>query len=252
MSDQIVLSPKIYTIYKFFEKSRNQNWKENPFKNFKKINNFNVKIARNISNLNFYLIDIPLSNKIKPSYVIYYLKNIEYRNVFSADIIKFILKKQIDENHWIEEEIYHGASNIFKCHSSKFSILFFNDTESTNNVSETKYFTHYTILKDKDSGSNILRIELVLNNLDLDQEIDIYIYTNMISNILKATYSKFKIDFNVNSEKIIEIEKSVDLDNNDKQTQTLESLLEKDNADKSVQISLSDNISDIENDYNKK
>lgn len=245
MSDKnIVLSPRIFTIYQFFEKSRNINWKENPFKFLKKIHMFDIKIAKNISNLNFYIIDIPLNSKINPAYVIYYLKNPQYRNNFSTDAIKYRVTNKIDDNHWIEEETYNRAVNRFKCYSSKFSFLLYNDDETINNVSETKYYIHYIILKNQ--NNYLLRLELVLNNMDIDQEIDIFVYVNMTINILKAAYSKFKIEFNFSGDKTRETIELNNSDENNKQTQTLESYIDKKIEDKSTQISLSDNIIDVD------
>lgn len=242
MSDKnIVLSPKIYTIYKFYEKSRNINWKENPFKFFKKNHNFEIKIAKNISNLNFYSIDIPLNSKINPSYIIYYLKNTEYRNIFSSGAIKYKVINQIDDNHWIEEEIYNRSINKFKCYGSKFSFLLYNDYEITNNISETKYYIHYIILKN--NNNYLLRIELVLNNMDIDQEVDLFVYVNMTDNILKAAYKKFKLEYNYLDNKIIQAE--ILVDDNTKQTQTLETFIDKIYEDKGTQISLSDKIIDV-------
>ena len=218
--DKIVMTPKIYTIYNYFEKNRNNQMKkklkDNPFKFYKQISNINIKIAKNISNLNFYLIDIPINPKMNPAWIIYYIKNTEYRNIFSPNVIKWVVKKVIDEKNWIEEEIYHEATNIFNCHSSKYSLLFFNDTETNNNVSETKYYINYIILKQE----NILRIELVLNNMDLDQDVDLHIYITTALNILTASYSKFKIETeSSDNTKHTQTPNNIEIEKNDKTTQ---------------------------------
>ena len=41
----------------------------------------------------------------------------------------------------------------------------------------------------------ILRFEIILNNMDIDQIIDIKIYLEMLINILKAVHNKFNIVF---------------------------------------------------------
>jgi hypothetical protein len=43
----------------------------------------------------------------------------------------------------------------------------------------------------------ILRFELVLNNMDLDQDIDINVYVNMIYNLLKTIHKKFKSNLSI-------------------------------------------------------
>jgi len=244
-NNQIKLSPKIYCIYKFFEKSRNINWKENPFKKSKNIGNYNfeVKIAKNISNLNFYIIDIPINEKINPSYIIYYLKNIDYRNIFSSDIIKFRLVEKITKNNWIEEEIYHGSINKFTCYSTKFSILFFNDIlDETNNLSETKYYNNLIILKDIKNNRYVLRFEIVLNHLDIDQEIDINIYLNMIVKIIKASHQVLKINFNMDDYLIKQNINIINEDEiNNKGTQTLETYIN----EKCLILNLNDKINEI-------
>lgn len=76
-------------------------------------------------------------------------------------------------------------------------MLFYNLKDNIDtNISDAKYYNAYKILKN--NNSYILRFELVLNNMDIDQYIDINVYLNMILNILSVTYSKFKINFNIN------------------------------------------------------
>jgi hypothetical protein len=194
--NQISLPEHIYKMYSLFEKTSDSKWIDNPFKDFKMIDDIKIKIARNISNLNYYLIDIPFSEKINPKFVLQYIKKIEYRNYFSSDSISFKFLKEINENHWKEEETYSGYKTVFEVFMLNFQIIFFNPNENINtNVSQAKYYHSYKILKN--NNEYILRVELVLNNLDIDQEIDVKVYLNMILNILKATYSRFKINFNI-------------------------------------------------------
>jgi len=195
---QISLPENIYLIYHFFEKSKNIKETNNPFKFYKKIHNININIAKNLSSLNYYQIDIPISKKINPSYLIKYLKNTEYRNVFSCNSICFKTINNIDEYNWSEEENYKGTKTNFNITSSNFQIIFYNCSNNFNtNMSQAKYYNAYKILNDK--NNYILRFELVLNNLDIDQDIDINIYLNMIINILRAVYKKFKINFDLDN-----------------------------------------------------
>ena len=60
MEKQISLPPNIFIIYDFFNKTKNKDWDKNPFIFYKKINDINIKVAKDISNLNFYQIDIPI------------------------------------------------------------------------------------------------------------------------------------------------------------------------------------------------
>ena len=196
MPKQISLPPNIFTIYDFFNKTKNIDWKENPFVTYKKINNLEIKIAKNISNLNFYQIDFPISKKIKPDFLIKYIKNIDYRNYYSKDTLFYKLVSNIDENNWTEYEFYNGSKNKFVVTCSNFIVLFYNENPSFGqNLSDTKYYHSYKILGEDDK--NTLRFEIALNNMDMDQDIDIIVYSNMIIRLLKAVHDKFKQFFNI-------------------------------------------------------
>ena len=195
MPKQISLPPSIFTIYDFFDKTKNIEWKENPFTTYKKINNLEIKIAKNISNLNFYQVDFQINKKIKPEFLNKYIKNIDYRNYYSKDTLFYKLISTIDDNNWIECEFYNGSKNKFVVTNSNFMVLFYNENPSFGqDLSDTKYYQSYKILKDNDNY--ILRFEIVLNNMDMDQDIDIIIYCNMLIRLLKAIHEKFKQTFN--------------------------------------------------------
>jgi len=196
MPKQISLPPNIYTIYDFFDKTKNTEWKENPFTTYKKINNLEIKIAKNISNLNFYQVDFPINKMIKPGFLIKYIKNIDYRNYYSNDTLFYKLVSRVDDNEWAEYELYNGSKNKFVVLNSKFIVIFYNENPSFGqNLSDTKYYHAFKILSD--NGNYILRFEIVLNNMDMDQDIDIVIYLNMIIRLLKAVHKKFKQSFNI-------------------------------------------------------
>jgi hypothetical protein len=195
---QIALPPNIYNAFLFFEKSRDDEWKDNPFIFYKRIYGMSVKIAKNISNLNYYQIDIPINNKIKPSYLLQYLINIDYRNYFSSDKLSFKQIKKINNNKWIEIENYRGTEMkyIVNYNQKEFYLLFYNENwDSDNvNVSQNKYYHCFKILKSIED--NILRFEIILNNMDIDQMIDITVYLEMLINLIKAIHEKFKINYN--------------------------------------------------------
>jgi len=218
--NQITLPEHIYKIYSLFEKTSDPKWIENPFKDYKTIDGIKIKIARNLSNLNYYLIDIPFSNQLNPKFVLQYIRNIDYRNYFSEDSISFKLVNQINEYQWKEQENYSGHKTIFDGLIFKFQILLYNLKDNLNtNTSEAKYYNAYKILKH--TNNYVLRFELVLNNMDIDQDIDINVYLNMILNILKAVYSKFKLQFNIINNNLINLPVILNSsDINNKSTQT--------------------------------
>lgn len=195
---QITLPLNIYNAFLFFEKSRDNDWKDNPFIFYKRIYGMSVKLAKNISNLNYYQIDIPINNKIKPSYLLQYLINIDYRNYFSSDKLSFKEIKKINDNKWIEIENYRGTEIKYMVnHNQKdFYLLFYNENwDSDNiNISQNKYYHCFKILKSIED--NILRFEIILNNMDIDQMIDITVYLEMLINLIKAIHEKFKINYN--------------------------------------------------------
>ena len=79
---------------------------------------------------------------------------------------------------------------------NNFSIFFYNNVNIFNtNVSQAKYYMSYKIFSNP--NNYILRFELVLNNMDLDQDIDINIYVNMIYNLLKTIHKKFKTNLDI-------------------------------------------------------
>ncbi len=196
MPKQISLPGNIYAIYDFFDKTKNTDWKENPFVTYKKINGLDIKIAKNISNLNLYQVDFSISKKIKPDFLMKYIRNIDYRNYYSKETLFYKQVSTIDENEWIEYEFYGGSKNRFVVLNSNFILLFYNEHPSFGqDLSDTKYYHAFKILSDNDKY--ILRFEVVLNNMDMDQDIDIIIYLNMIIRLLKAVHDKFKQPFDI-------------------------------------------------------
>jgi hypothetical protein len=191
--NQFTLPENIYNINKLFEKTKDATWTENPFKFNKNIYNLNLYLARNVNNLNYYYIDFPISKKINPQFVIKYLKNIDYRNAFSHNTISFSLKKQINENVWKEDENYKGFITTYDVIMTTFQLFFYNDSDYFDtNISQAKFYMSYKIFSNE--INYVLRFELVLNNLDLDQDIDVNIYVSMIFNLLKTIHKKFLID----------------------------------------------------------
>lgn len=196
MGKQFLLPHNIFIIYNFFEKTKNKDWKENPFSPYKTFGEIKVKIGKNISNLNFYQADIPFSKKIKPDYVIKYLKNRDYRNYYGGQSLFYTLVAQNNQDEWVEDEIYQNSKNTFNVIHTQFTLIFYSLSHNDNqNVSDTKYFNTYKILTD---GNNyVLRFEIVLNNMDIDQDIDIIVYLNMIIRLLDAIHKKFNVEFNL-------------------------------------------------------
>jgi hypothetical protein len=189
-SKQISLPENIYNINNLFEKKYILQ-EDNPFKFYKKIYNLDLYIAKNINNLNYYYIDFPINKNINPQFVIKYLKNSDYRNAFSHESLNFYLTNKISENSWKEDEIYKGHKTNYHVLMTTFQLFFYNDVTIFNtNISQAKYYMSYKIFKTNDNY--ILRFEIVLNNMDLDQDIDINIYVNMIYNLLKTIHKKFK------------------------------------------------------------
>lgn len=189
----IILPTKIYTIYNFFEKTKTVGG-INPFKDYKSDNfaykNISIKIAKNISNMNFYQVDFIINKKIQPSYVIQYISNPDLRTLYSDGMLSY--KQLSKDNHKsIEEEHYNNNKNTFNCILSKFMFLTYVDIENKS-ISSSKYYSSYKILNN--NLDYVLRFETVLNQLDIDQEVDLDKYIKMIGNIIKAIYDKFKIN----------------------------------------------------------
>ena len=205
---QISLPINIYNSYIFFEKNE-----DNLFVYLKKIHGIPVKMAKNISNLNYYQIDILVNKSINPKYLIKYLRDINYRNYFSSDSIYFKQHKIFNENKWIETENYKGVEikYIVNYNENNFFILFYNENCSPKdiNISETKYYHCFKILNSEDNY--ILRYETILNHMDIDQLIDIRIYLEMLINILRSIYDKFKIVFKLDHRLESETRQSLEL-----------------------------------------
>jgi len=202
-SKQISLPENIYNIYNFYSK-KYLSQDENPFKICKQIYNLDLYLAKNINNLNYYYIDFPINKNINPNFVIKYFKNIDYRNAFSHESLNFYLISKINENSWREDEIYKGHKTNYHVLMTNFSIIFYNDVNIFNtNVSQAKYYMSYKIFSNQ--NNYILRFELVLNNMDLDQDIDIHVYVNMIYNLLKTIHKKFKTNLSIIEEPELEV-----------------------------------------------
>jgi hypothetical protein len=206
-NNQISIPIDIYNSYIFFEK--------NIFIFYKNINGIPVKLAKNISNLNYYQIDIPVHKKINPTYILKYLKDINYRNYFSSHTISFELIKPDNpfDIKWIENENYRGVKTqyIVNYNKKQFYILFYNNIWMSENIniSHTKYYHCFKILNNPDEY--ILRFEIILNNMDIDQLIDIQIYLEMLINILRAIYNKFKVVFRLDHNLELETRENLEL-----------------------------------------
>lgn len=204
---QISLPLNIYNAYIFFEKNE-----DNLFIFLRKIHGIPIKIAK-LSNLNYYQIDIPVNKKINPLYLLKYLKNIDYRDYFSSDTISFKLIKKENDMKWIENENYRGNETqyIVNYNQKQFYLLFYNENWYSENVniSHTKYYHCFKILNTPEEY--ILRFEIILNHMDIDQMIDIRIYLEMLINILRAVYDKFKVVFKLDHNLELETRESLEI-----------------------------------------
>jgi hypothetical protein len=192
----IVLPKRIFELYRYFENAINHPFKiykpqiENTFKDLK-------IMTTTMMEMNLYYIDFNISKEISPSYVMKYIKDVNIRNACSNNMLKYkaVIKNSdlSQSNKWNEEETYKDSVNNFICFGSKFNITCYTEEEENevNDTSSIKYYISYKILSTPDNY--ILRFEIAVNSTDMDQEIDIYVYINMITNIIKAIYTKFKI-----------------------------------------------------------
>ena len=203
-----MLPLNIYNAYIFFEKNE-----PNLFIFLKRIHGVPIKIAKNITNLNYYQIDIPIHKNINPKYIIKYLRDINYRNYFSPDSIYFKKSKIINENKWIEIENYKGFEThyIVNYNEKQYYILFYNEKWDLNNIniSQAKYYHCIKILNSE--NEYILRFEIILHHMDIDQLIDIYIYIEMIINLLRTVYKKFNIIFKLDHYLELETRESLEI-----------------------------------------
>jgi len=196
--EQKSLPKNIFNIYQLFEQTKNPKWEANPFKPFKpqlkeQLTQYNIMTATNISELNFYMVDFMIDKRIPPSFVIKYIKDEKLRNLYSDPLLNYTLDSIIiRDKKWVEEEKYKNSTNMFVCLSSSFDFIQYTEHDMhEKDVSESKVYIAYKILNAGEM--NVLRFEIVLNNLDIDQEVDLYVYINMITNILKAVYCKYKL-----------------------------------------------------------
>ena len=199
MSTEQKSFPKnIFNIYQLFEQTKNPKWEANPFKVFKpqlkeQLNQYNIMIATNINELNLYIVDYIIDKKIPPAFVIKYIKDEKLRNLYSDPLLNYKVDSIIArDKKWVEEEKYKNSTNMFVCLLSSFDFIQYTEHDmDEKDVSESKVYIAYKILNAGDK--NVLRFEVVLNNMDIDQEVDLYVYTSMITNILKAVYSKYRL-----------------------------------------------------------
>jgi hypothetical protein len=192
------LPKKVFTIYDFFEKTKNPKWNDNPFKQFipnlkDKFNNMNIMVATNISNLNFYIVDFDINKNITPSYIIKYFKDISLRNLFSDASLNYKLLQytNTEKTKWIEQETYKDVVNMFNCMHTNFELISYTDNKPNSDMSTSKIYVAYKVLSAADKY--VFRLEIVLNHMDMDQEIDLLVYINMVTNILNSIHKKFKI-----------------------------------------------------------
>jgi hypothetical protein len=76
-----------------------------------------------------------------------------------------------------------------------FKIIFYKKDENFNeNTSQVKYYQAYKILSEE--NNYILRLEMVLNSMDIDQDQDINAQLEMLLNLLKAVYKINHLIFN--------------------------------------------------------
>ena len=77
-----------------------------------------------------------------------------------------------------------------------FKIIFYKKNENFNeNISEVKYYQSYKILSEE--NNYILRLEMVLNSMDIDQDQDINAQLQMLLNLLRAVYKINHLTFDL-------------------------------------------------------
>jgi hypothetical protein len=180
------LPTKYFNIYKKFENGI-----------FTKQKNSIYKLEYVEEQLNLYKIDIIIKKELNNlKSIIKYFKNIDYRNNLCNKNFKYTIINKIDDNNWIEEELYNNVSNYFNVIITDYNMIcytvndkpeLYNKTIENNlDVSDLKYYYAYKILKIEDNI--IFRFEIVYNRYDINQDIDIKKQYEMINNIINIIY----------------------------------------------------------------
>lgn len=149
------------------------------FKKYK-IEKLQLNIIKDYNNFNIYRWEKFLNPLINPNNFFYYFKDCKNRERLNPLIKNINLVKKISDKHWIEKfDMYDRSFNV-KIHVGNYELIMYvidNDINETLGTYELFRF----MIREVD-GKYLVRLELIFDIYDMDQEIEII---NQIKTIYK-------------------------------------------------------------------
>jgi hypothetical protein len=163
-------------LYNYF----NLNEKFNPYN----IGNCKLNLIKDYNNFNIYRWSKFLDPLIKPDHFFYYFKDFKNRERLNPLIKNIKILKKINDNEWIERfEMYDRSFNV-KIHTGNYELVMYvidQDLDETLGTYELFKF----IIREVDK-KYLIRLELVFDIYDMDQELEVMNQIKTISKLESA------------------------------------------------------------------
>jgi hypothetical protein len=148
------------------------------------IGNCKLNIIKNHNNYNIYRWSKFLDPLIKPDHFFYYFNYFKNRERLNPLINNIKILKNINNNEWIEKiNMYDRTFNI-KIHIGNYELLMYVIDQDLNETLGT-YELFKFIIRQVD-GKYLIRLELIFDIYDMDQEVEVINQIKTISKLESA------------------------------------------------------------------
>jgi len=148
------------------------------------IGNCKLNIIKNHHNFNIYRWNKFLDPLIQPDHFFYYFKDFKNRERLNPLINNIKILKNINDNEWVEKfDMYDRSFNV-KIHIGNYELVMYvidQDLDETLGTYELFKF----IIREV-NGKYLLRLELIFDIYDMDQEIEVINQIKTISKLESA------------------------------------------------------------------
>jgi hypothetical protein len=148
------------------------------------IGNLKLNLIKDYNNFNIYRWDKFLDPSVRPDHFFYYFKDCKNRERLNPLIKNIKILKKINDNEWIERfEMYDRNFNI-KIHLGNYElVMYVIDQDLDENLGTYELFKF--IIRQVDD-KYLIRLELIFDIFDMDQEIEVINQIKTISKLESA------------------------------------------------------------------
>lgn len=154
------------------------------------IGNFKLNIIKDYNNCNIYRWNKFLDPLIKPDHFFYYFKDFKNRERLNPLINNIKIIKNINENEWIEQfDMYERTFNV-KVHVGNYELIMYVIDKDLNEPLGT--FELFRFIIRQVDGKYLIRLELIFDIYDMDQELEVINQIKSISKLESAIVYSLK------------------------------------------------------------